>query len=173
MLRMAVGVADGIMMSDMQPELFDWSLPTLNEALAGSGRKNFRISNFLAWHIKPDKAVALDEARRELMLRGWLDRKWLEPYLSPDEVDQVAGNIWPFLDAYRKRSGTIEGVPAHVIDALVEGLSLTGDYSDIERHIERMRKFEAAGFTELGLRVHDNPADSIRLIGERVLPAFR
>jgi alkanesulfonate monooxygenase SsuD/methylene tetrahydromethanopterin reductase-like flavin-dependent oxidoreductase (luciferase family) len=173
MLRMAADVADGIMMSDMQPDFFDWSLPVLKEALAEHQRNNFGISNFLACHIKKDKQASLAEARRELMIRGWLERPWLEPYLAEDEVELVLGNTRPFLDAFRKRSGEIEGVPETVVSKLVEGLSLAGDYDDIDRHIDRLRKFEQAGFTEIALRIHDDPADSINLIGERILPAFR
>ncbi len=173
MMQMAAGVADGAMMSDVQPEMFDWSLPSLRNALAEQGRKGFRISNFLAWHVKEDREASLREARRELMLRGWLAREWLDPYLSPEDADLVEKNTWPFLNAFRTKSGDIEDVPEHIVDALVEGLSLAGDYDDIDRHIERLRKFEDAGFTEIALRVHDDPEDSIRLIGQRVLPAFQ
>jgi alkanesulfonate monooxygenase SsuD/methylene tetrahydromethanopterin reductase-like flavin-dependent oxidoreductase (luciferase family) len=173
MLRMAVGVADGAMMSDMQPEMFEWSMPTLRKTMAEQGRDDFRISNFLAWHVKEDRETSLYEARRELILRGFLFREWLEPYLSPEDVELIVKNNWPFLNAYRDKSGDIEGVPEPVVDALVEGLSLAGDYGDIDRHIERLRKFEDAGFTEIALRIHDDPEDSIRLIGQRVLPAFQ
>ena len=173
MLRMAADVADGIMMSDMQPEMFDWSLPALKEALTEAGRKDFRISNFLAWHVKPDLETSLNEARRELMIRGWLERQWLEPFLEPDDVEFVMANTRPFLEAFRKKSGTIDGVPPHIVEALVNGLTLAGNYASIDAHIAKLKVFEQAGFTEIGLRVHDNPADSIRLIGERVLPTFR
>jgi 5,10-methylenetetrahydromethanopterin reductase len=173
MMRMAAEAASGAMMSDLQPEMFDWSLPALRESIAEHGRKDFRISNFLAWHIKEDREASLREARRELMLRGWLAREWLDPYLSPEDADFVEKDIWPFLTAFRTKSGDIEGMPKHIVDALVEGLSLAGDFNDIDRHIERLRKFENAGFTEIALRIHDNPEDSIRLIGQRVLPAFQ
>jgi 5,10-methylenetetrahydromethanopterin reductase len=173
MMRMAGEKADGAMMSDLQPEMFDWSLPALRESISEHGRENFRISNFLAWHIKEDRATSLHEARRELMLRGWLAREWIEPYLSPEDVDFVEKNTWSFRNAFRNKSGDIEGVPEHIVDALVEGLSLAGDFNDIDRHIERLRKFENAGFTEIALRVHDDPEDSIRLIGQRVLPKFQ
>jgi hypothetical protein len=36
-----------------------------------------------------------------------------------------------------------------------------------------LRQFEAAGLTEIALRIYENPADTIRLIGERVAPALR
>ncbi len=175
MLRMAAGVADGVMMSDVHPEMLDRRMPLLKQALKDHGREDhdFRISNFVAWHVKEDREQSLTEARRELIIRGWLDRDWLVPYVSEQEADQIVRNKWPFLKAYRERHGNIEGVPAHVVERLVEGLSLAGDHSDIERHIDRLHKFAAAGFTEIALRVHDDPADSIRVIGDKVLPALR
>ncbi len=174
MLKMATGVADGIMMSDVQPEMLGERMPLIRASLAENGRADdqFLISNFIAWHIKSDKEVSLNEARRELIIRGWLERDWLEPYIQPEEADAILANKWPLLKAFRERHGNIEGVPKHVIDALVEGLSLAGDESDIDRHIERLKKFAAAGFTEIALRIHDDPADSIRMIGERVLPTL-
>jgi len=174
MLQMAAAVADGVMMSDVHPEMFDDRLPLLRQALADNCRSDadFRVSNFIAWHIKEDRDASLTEARRELIIRGWLDREWLVPYVNEAEADAIVGNKWPFLKAYRERHGNIDGVPKHVVDQLVEGLSLSGDNSDIERHIERLHKFAAAGFTEVALRVHDDPADSIRVIGDRVLPAL-
>lgn len=175
MLRMAAAVADGVMMSDVHPEMLDERMPLLQQALAehGRGGDDFRISNFVAWHVKDDREESLDEARRELIIRGWLERDWLVPYISEIEADTILKNKWPFLKAFRERHGNIEGVPQHVLDKLVEGLSLAGDHSDIDRHIERLHNFAAAGFTEIALRVHDNPADSIRVIGDKVLPAVK
>lgn len=174
MLKMATGIADGVMMSDMHPEMLGDRISLIRDSLAENGRAEdpFNISNFVAWHIKTDREISLAEARRELIIRGWLERFCLEPYIKPDEVDAILANKWPFLKAYRERHGNIEGVPTHVVDALVEGLCLAGDESDIDRHIERLKKLSAAGFTEIALRVHDDPADSIRMIGERVLPAL-
>jgi len=175
MLTMAAGVADGVMMGDVAPEMFDWPLPTLKNALKEQGRdnENFRISNFLAWHVKEDREASLWEARRELLIRGWLGREWVEPFLNTEEAQFVLDNKWAFLNAFRKKSGDIEGVPEHIVSALVEGLSCAGDLSDLDRHIERLGKYADAGFTEVALRIHDDPADSIRMIGEKVLPALR
>ena len=39
--------------------------------------------------------------------------------------------------------------------------------------IETLHAFADAGLTEIALRVHDDPAAAIRLIGERVMPAMR
>lgn len=175
MLKMAAAVADGVMMSDVQPEMLDERMPALRGALAQRGPEagDFRISNFIAWHVKQDREESMAEARRELIIRGWLERDWLVPYVTEQEADAILKNKWPFLKAFRERHGNIEGVPQHVLDQLVEGLSLAGDLEDIDRHIERLHKFAAAGFTEIALRIHDNPADSIRVIGDNVLPALR
>ena len=174
MLKMATGVADGVMMSDMHPEMLGDRMTLIRDSLAEHGRdgEDFLINNFVAWHIKKDREASREEARRELIIRGWLERDWLEPYIEPDEVEAILANKWPFLKAFRERHGNIEGVPGHVVDALVEGLSLSGDESDIDRHVERLRELAAAGFTEIALRIHDDPADSIRMIGEKVLPAL-
>ncbi|TDJ47650.1 MAG: LLM class flavin-dependent oxidoreductase [Gammaproteobacteria bacterium] len=174
MMRMAAGITDAVMLSDIQPPMFGQALTVLNEVRAAQGNKgNFSLSNFVAWHVKEDREASLWEARRELIIRGWLARDWITPYLTPEDVEWVAANPWPFLKAFRERTGDIDGVPEHIADALVEGLTLSGDPSDIDRHIERLRAFEAAGFTEIVLGLQDDPAASIRLIGERILPAIR
>lgn len=174
MIRMGTSIADGIMMSDVMPKMFQTRLPVLKETLYDSARIDgeFRVSNFIAWHIREDRKRSFAEARRELIIRGWLERDWLEPFLTAEETESILNNRWPFLKPWLERHGEIEGAPKHVVDTLVEELSLSGDLSDIERHLERLRAFEEAGFTEIALRIHEDPADSIRLIGERVLPEF-
>jgi 5,10-methylenetetrahydromethanopterin reductase len=171
MMHMAAGVADGIMLSDVQPPMFDRFMPIVNKALAAQGNETgYPLSNFVAWHVKEDREASLWEARRELIIRGWLDPDWIAPYLSEEDAKWVAANMWPFLKAFRSRTGNIEGVPEHISDALVEGLTMSGSPTDIDRHIERFREFEAAGFTGVVLGIQDDPADSIRMIGEQVLP---
>jgi alkanesulfonate monooxygenase SsuD/methylene tetrahydromethanopterin reductase-like flavin-dependent oxidoreductase (luciferase family) len=175
MIEMGAKRADGIMLSDVMPAMLEPRLAAMKETLLkGTARgEPFRLSNFIAWHVRQDRELALAEARRELILRGWLERDWLEPYLSHEETEAVLENRWPFLEAWLGRHGNINSVPKHVIARLVEQLSLTGDYRDIDRHIERLQQFADAGFTEIALRIHEKPDESIRLIGERVVPAFK
>jgi 5,10-methylenetetrahydromethanopterin reductase len=174
MLRAAARACDGTMLSDMALPMLAKPLATLREALAAEGRDpaEFRVSNFVAWHVKDDREASLAEARRELMIRGWLEREWLEPFLEPADVESVVADRTPFLTAYRTRSGTIEGVPARITDALVEGLACAGDRRDLERHTERLREFGRRGVPEVALRIHDDPAASIQMLGEAVLPAL-
>lgn len=175
MIKMATEVADGILMSDVLPEMFDWPMPNLNAALADrpADVPPFAINNFVAWHVKADTDESLAEARRELMIRGWLEKQWIEPFLTPDEVRVVEDNKRSFLTAFRERHGNIEGVPAEIVQKLVDGLTCSGGPDSLDRHIEHLRKFKEAGFTELALGLQDDPADSIRMLGEHVLPALR
>jgi alkanesulfonate monooxygenase SsuD/methylene tetrahydromethanopterin reductase-like flavin-dependent oxidoreductase (luciferase family) len=193
MIATGAGLADGVMMSDVMPAMFATRLPALRmakEAAGNSARESpgeafqqsahssekqhddFRISNFIAWHVREDRERSYAEARRELIVRGWLEKDWLKPYLERNEAEAILNNRWPFLKAWIEGHGNIEGVPPHITAKLVEELSLAGDLNDLNRHIERLLKFRAAGFTEIALRVHEDPADSIKLIGNRVLPAL-
>jgi hypothetical protein len=51
-------------------------------------------------------------------------------------------------------------------------MSSAGDFSDIDREIERYRQFADGGLTELSIRLFDDPMDGLKMIAEHVLPAF-
>jgi len=173
MLALGASVADGVMMSDVMPAMFPKRLPVIKENLRVRLSANqFRISNFVAWHVRESREQSFAEASRELIIRGWLERDWLEPFLSPDETAWVLANRWLFLKAWLGKTGEIEGVPQHITARLVEELSLAGNYGDIDRHVARLNSFAAAGFTEIALRLHEKPDESMRVIAARVLPAI-
>lgn len=175
MLRMAAGCADGTMLSDVplgrMPEVMGWVNGGL--AAAGRGLADFRINNFMAWHVKRDRAAAVAEARRELIWRGFLLPWFTETFLDPDAAKEVEASKPAFLKAFFARSPQIEGVPEHVIDALVEHMTLTGGPEDIERIAGKIRALGEAGLDEVALRLHDDPEEGLQLIGERLLPALR
>ena len=58
------------------------------------------------------------------------------------------------------------------MDKLVDNITLTGDMSDVDKQIEILKEFEAGGVTEFGFRLYENPAESIKVIGERIVPEF-
>ena len=60
-----------------------------------------------------------------------------------------------------------------MVDKLIENFCCAGDFSTMDAHVARLKEFAAAGFTEIALRLHDDPMDAIRMIGERVIPALR
>jgi 5,10-methylenetetrahydromethanopterin reductase len=188
MMRMAAEVADGAMMSDVTLHYIRDMTRIAQEHLAEVGREGsrdraadpsqpvppgFRLSNFWAWHVKADRAASMKEARRELILRGWLVRYHLEPFLTPEECDLVEKHKNAFLAAYTDRSGEIRGVPPALVDKLIENFSCAGDLSTIDRHVATIRRFADSGLTELALRLHDEPMNAVRMLGERVLPALR
>jgi len=175
MLRMGAATADGIMLADLGlPLVIADRIDVATKALQESGRqrKDLRINNFLGWHVKEDPAKVYHEARRELVIRGWLMKGWLTPFLSDEEVDFVQANKGAFIKAFSERTGNIEGVPQDIIDRIIEALTITVPAAESDKAVERLQQLEAIGLDEISLRLHDDPADSIRLIGERVIPAF-
>lgn len=174
MTRMAAGVADGTMLSDAphgrMPEINGWIAAGL--AASGRTRDAFTVSNFMAWHVKRDRAASIAEARRELVWRGFLLPWFTETFLDRETARDVESAKPAFLKAFLERSPRIEGVPEPVIGALVEHLTLAGDLGDIGRIAARIRALGAAGVDEVALRLHDEPAEGLRIIGEHLLPAL-
>ena len=173
--KLAATLADGIITSDFVPSLAKEFIAGAYEDLRAAGRspKDFRFSNFWAWHIKEDAAASMGEARRELMLRGWLVDQYFAPFLDPDELKVMRAHEKDFLNAFLRSSPVIENVPEALVNKMISNISFAGGLDRIEPAIETLREFEAAGMTEIALRVHDDPAAAIRLIGERVIPALR
>ena len=172
---MAVKHADGLITSDFVVPLMQDFIAAAHAELRAAGRDpaGFRFSNFWAWHIKADAQASFAEARRELMLRGWLREKYFAPFLDPDELRIMAAHEKDFLNAFLRGSDVIENVPAGLVEKMVRNISFVGGLDQIGSAIETLRGFAAAGLTEIAIRVHDDPAAAIRLIGERVIPALR
>jgi alkanesulfonate monooxygenase SsuD/methylene tetrahydromethanopterin reductase-like flavin-dependent oxidoreductase (luciferase family) len=175
MLHATVPAADGVMYSDMTRQLIAGTVGRTREALTAKNRPadGYRINNIWAWHVKRDPAVARREACRELLLRGLLENWYLASFLDPDECAVVEKEKRAFFQTYRDRSGVIKGVPDALVDKLLDNFTFTGTPDGIERRLPELRAFAAAGVTELNFRLHDDPADAIRLIGEKVIPALQ
>ena len=174
MLRMAAGCADGIMMSDMPPGVATAAIGTLDEALASRGRHrpDFRTTVFTAWHVCADRRQALHEARRWLLLRG-IFRPWLlAGFLAPDDVALVMASREAFARAFAAGSHEVDGVPDRILDALVENVTISGSPDDLEPVLEKLGHLKAAGLGGVALRLYADPAASIRLIGQRIVPAL-
>lgn len=174
MLRATVPAADAVMYSDMPRQRIGDTVARTVAALEGKGRsrEGYRISNIWAFHVKADRAAAQREARRELLLRGLLERWYLESFLDPADCDEVERNKNAFFRAYRRADGVIEGVPERIVDSLLDNLTLTGTVEDLEGRLAELRAFGEAGVDEVCFRLHDDPAEAIRLIGRHVVPAL-
>jgi alkanesulfonate monooxygenase SsuD/methylene tetrahydromethanopterin reductase-like flavin-dependent oxidoreductase (luciferase family) len=178
MIRMGARVADGIQVSDFTPEMMPGAMKNVRAGLAKREKpgEDFRVGNFWAWHIKKDKEVSMYEARRELIWRGAIAAKYeheIGVFASDEEVQLVIDNWDNLFKAFWTRSGKIDGVPDDLVNRLIAGMSSAGDFGDIDREIERYRRFEESGLTELSLRLFDDPMEGLKMIGEHVLPAFR
>jgi alkanesulfonate monooxygenase SsuD/methylene tetrahydromethanopterin reductase-like flavin-dependent oxidoreductase (luciferase family) len=173
--KLSAQLADGLITSDFVVPLMKEFIARTHEELRAVGRSpaDFRISNFWAWHIKKDAAASMAEARRELMLRGWLGEQYFAPFLDPDEVKLMRAHEQDFLNAFLRGTDVIENVPYALVTKMIRNISFAGGLEQIEPAIETLQAFAAAGLTEIAIRVHDDPADAIRLIGERVIPALR
>jgi hypothetical protein len=55
----------------------------------------------------------------------------------------------------------------------VDHLTLTGHVSEVDQKIEHLLALKAAGLTDVALELRQNPAASIKLIGEQVIPALK
>jgi len=174
MLRMSGHRSDGVHLSDMPLQLMPQTIETITEGLNRNDRTldDFEINNFWAFHVKKDLAAANLEARSRLVLRGILGPMWIEPFLSEAEVQQVRTNMPAFWAEFQKRDGVFENVPEPLIDKLIANLTLTSSVDDLDSHLDTLHRFSSAGLTHITLGLHDDPAEAIKLIGERIVPIF-
>jgi len=174
MLRLAGEVGDGVMLSDIGLPFLDATLAEIDRGLLRGGRtrNGFRVNNLIAWHVKPSRAAAYDEARRMLWVRGIWERARIAPHLTTAECDLVQRNLGNWQQAYAAGSADIPGVPQKIVDTLVDNLTLTGDEGDVDRLTDKLLHFADAGITETSLRLYDQPDAAMRLIATKVVPAL-
>ena len=175
MTRLATGIADGLMLGDTTEERLGSSLQLIDEDLASHGRSrdDLVVSCLVAWHVKEDEQASDHEANRHLALRGMLDVWFLETFLDEEEIQIVDKNRGNIFKAYKQKTDVIEGVPDAIVDKLVDNLSMAGDLDDVDRHIETLRRYRDMGLDEVALKLHEDQAAAIRVIGERIRPAFQ
>ena len=174
MLQMAGAVADGVMLSDvpllrMAEVREHMSVGRDKGALRGTPLK---VANFFAWHIKDDKAEAEAEARMEMIWRGLLQPWHTAPFLGDEDAAFIDSKRDAFFQAFLQRTPSIEGVPEHLVQALVDNLTFTGGPDDIDRIADDLNNFAEAGLDEVTLKIHGDAKQAIRLIGERLIPAL-
>ena len=136
--------------------------------------EDFRVNTFWGWHIKADRDAAYAESRRELPWRArLLDPTMINMYLDEEENAIVQKYKQEYVDFYFDPTQEVKNIPVEISNKLAEGLTSTGGMEDIDREIERYRQFERAGLTEIALRLHGDPMDALKIIGERVVPVMR
>jgi alkanesulfonate monooxygenase SsuD/methylene tetrahydromethanopterin reductase-like flavin-dependent oxidoreductase (luciferase family) len=175
MLRMSGRVADGVMLSDLPSGLAKQAIGAARAAAAERGRDPAALwfSSFTAWHVYADAQQARREAKRWLLLRG-LFRPWvLQEFLNADEITTVMAHKASFVKAYTEQSDVIEGVPEAITDKLVEALTLTAARDNVDALVGELQAYRDAGLSSVSLRLYEKPAESMKLIAERVMPKLR
>ena len=176
MMRMQGRVADGCYIGCTPPEIVE---PAVENIRIGLSRRDepapdFHINTYWAWHIKADREAAFRESRLELPWRGRkLDAELLALYLDPDEVELVVSNFENYVHAYFEDDDSLSGVPREISDRVAQGLTSTGGLEDLAREIERFKTYGRAGVDEIAFRLHHDPMDALKIIGERVVPELR
>lgn len=174
MLRMGAGAGDGVMVSDFTPERIKWAREIMDPLLVAAGRKpdSFPLNNFWAWHVKESAEAAQREARIYLAVRGTIYPDYIRDVVSEEEAKLVTEHLRAFMSAYTNKSSEIKGVPDEILSKIVAGGVSASPISELDREIERLREFESAGLTEIALCLYGDFEMTIRLLGERVVPAL-
>jgi alkanesulfonate monooxygenase SsuD/methylene tetrahydromethanopterin reductase-like flavin-dependent oxidoreductase (luciferase family) len=166
--------ADGIMVSDFTPRRIEWLRGIVDPILTARDVEpaNYPINNFWAWHVKEDPEEALREARINLCVRGTLYDHYIYDVVDDDEAKVIEAHIGSFARAYYRKDPEIRGVPDEIVNKIVRHGTSASSLDNIEAEIERFKAFAAAGLNEISLCLYDNPADSIKMIGEHIVPAL-
>jgi len=175
MLRMEGRVADGCFIGCTTPEVM---AEAKRQVDVGRGKRDnpddpFYTTTFWGWHIKANREAAFAESRRELPWRArLLDPELISDYLGDDEVKIVRDNYDEYVQAYFNPARPVSSIPEEISNKLCVGFTSTGGLEDLDAEIERFRLFEQAGLTEIALRLHGEPMEALKIIGERVVPAL-
>lgn len=174
MLRMSARYADGIMTSDFTPGRLRWAREHIDPVLDETGRdkESFPLINFWATHIKETREEAMAEARLYLMARGTIWDPYILDVVDADEAAEIAKHYPAFVKAYRK-TDDIKGPPRELVDKIVERGVTACAADDLDTQIERFKEMRTAGATGVALCLYNDPADAIRVIGERIVPALK
>jgi len=172
MLSMAARNADAIFLSDLPPALVTNAIETAKAANGGSLEDTFRINNFFAWHVYDEQDRGHAEAKQWLALRG-LFRRWvITTFLDDQDYDVIEQNLPAFFQALNGQLNALDHIPDHIIEALMENLTIHGGPKTIDGVVEKLHGFQRAGLTEIALRLYADPDQSIKLIGEKIIPAL-
>jgi alkanesulfonate monooxygenase SsuD/methylene tetrahydromethanopterin reductase-like flavin-dependent oxidoreductase (luciferase family) len=175
MLRSSARYAQGIYLGDHLPEHVVDVRKTIDPEIAehNPNKDDFSLLNFWAWHVKEDPEAALAEARMWLAARVTPWPTYYHRGILDDEEMQV---IWDNTDALNRafysQDPNIPEIPREILDKMCRRCTACSPASELDHEIDRLRQFEKAGLTDISLRIYGNPEDSIRLIGERVIPVL-
>jgi alkanesulfonate monooxygenase SsuD/methylene tetrahydromethanopterin reductase-like flavin-dependent oxidoreductase (luciferase family) len=175
MLRMAASAADGIFLSDLSVNLARDRIDTALQYRSDAGlpAAGFRFNNFMAWYVYDDPVEARFEARRWIGFRALFRDYMMKEFVTDEEFQLLLAHMPAIYAMAPNNTDSVEGIPDELLDRCVDHLTLTGGTRDLDRIIEHLLEFKAAGVTEICLELKNHQAHGIKLLGERVLPALR
>jgi alkanesulfonate monooxygenase SsuD/methylene tetrahydromethanopterin reductase-like flavin-dependent oxidoreductase (luciferase family) len=176
MLRSSAKYAEGIFLGDHPPDHVAEVRSVIDPLIQAHNlhQDSFRLRNFWAWHVKEDPEEALAESRMWLAARVTPWPAYGHRGILPDDEMQVVWDNTEALNrAFYAQSADIPEIPRPLLDKLCLRCTSASPLSQLDHEIERLRKFAAAGLTDIALRIYRNPETAIRVIGERVIPALR
>ena len=175
MLRMAAGCADGIMMSDMPP-----TQARAAHRHAGRGPRRTRAPPPRFSHDRLHGLARLHRIASRLCGKGGAgccSGVFSVPGCSQSFWHRTTWR-WSWRARPRSRrplqpaATSVDGVPDRILDALVDNVTISGSPENLEPVLAKLRHFKDAGLGGIALRLYADPAASIRLIGERIIPAL-
>lgn len=174
LLKSSAKYAEGIYLGDHHPE----HVAAVREAIDpeidahNPNKDDFRLLNFWAWHVKEDEEAALAEARMWLAARVTPWPAYYHEVLPKEEMQLIWDNTDALNKAFYGQTSEIPELPRDLLDKLCRCCTSCAPESEIQREIDKMKQFRAAGLTDICLRVYKNPAHAIELIGKHVIPAL-
>jgi hypothetical protein len=69
-------------------------------------------------------------------------------------------------------SYVIEGIPASLVDKLVDELTLTASLDNIDGLIDVLQTYRDIGLSSVSLRLYELPSKSMQMLAKSVLPAL-
>jgi len=175
MLRMAARVADGIMMSDLSPTLSKGAIDAVRSHMVEFGRDPgaFHFNNFMAWYVYDDLAEARHEAKRWIGFRALFREYMMSEFMDADDFALICKYVPEIYAMAAKDEDSVDGLPDRLLDLCVDKLTLTGTPADLDAIIEHLLEMKAAGVTQISLELRKHIPQSLKLIGDVVIPALR
>jgi len=175
MRRMAAKYADGVFMSDLSVTLATETIDSVFGRMDEINRDKtgMRFNNFMAMYIYDDLAEARHEARRWIGFRALFREYMMREFMSPEEFEVIMAHIPEIYAMAPKNESSVAGVPDALLDKCVDNLTLTGTPDDMDHVIEHLLEYKAIGVTEVCIELKKHQAQSIKLLGEKVIPALR
>jgi alkanesulfonate monooxygenase SsuD/methylene tetrahydromethanopterin reductase-like flavin-dependent oxidoreductase (luciferase family) len=175
MLRMATGIADGVMWSDYTPTLIRDTTEQTRRLRAehGLADRPFVINSFQPLYLAADHATARRQARSTIAWRALWRENITSEFLTREEYALLLDHM-PALYAMAMSGGTqtsVDGVPDRILEACVEKLTVTGTFADPAPVVEQLLALRDAGLDRVALGIEHDPEATIRTLGEHVVAA--